>query len=662
MTAADRQRLQLPIASAREALVRMIRENRTVVTVGETGCGKSTQLPQYLLQDFSRIVVTQPRRVAAVSLAKRVSEEIGCALGKEVGYSIRFDDCTSKCTKIRYVTDGVLLRELVSDPLLTKYDVVVLDEAHERSLHTDVLFALIKRTLRNNPSIRVVVMSATLHAEAFSDYFFGAPIAYIEGRTFPVQIFYTSEPQEDFMDAIRIAVLQIHTEYPPGDILAFAPGQEEIESLHSLLLEKRVPDLRIFDLYAALPSEQQQRVFDPCPPGARKVILATNIAETSLTIPGIKYVVDCGLAKVKTYFPRSGLDTLVTSPVSKASARQRMGRAGRESAGICFRLFPEDAFFDLQEDSVPEILRTNLSGVVLQLKAIGIDDVLQLEFLSPPSRESLLKAMELLLVLGALDEKDGSLTAVGKQMAQFPLDPMASKALIAASTFGCLEDMLSLVSMMSVDNVFHDRHDRREAVAAARASLRDPSGDHLTLLNVWKEYSSRARRSLDEARDWCARTYISDKSLSRARDIRVQLRDLAQKNNLSFSTAIAAGHGSAVVLKALTAGYFLNSASWVKSSREFRTTVEQIDVAVHPSSTIFETVRRLTNPLSRRDKKVAEQMSEEVCLLFNEMVMTRKRYMRCVSRVDLQWLAEAAPRLFSVDPLPMGASRVNSQP
>jgi HrpA-like RNA helicase len=391
-------REQLPVNQHREAILDAVMKNRTTILVGETGSGKTTQIPQILFQSpkFKKngIVITQPRRVAAISLSKRVSDEMGRKLGTTVGYSIRFEDCTSAETKIKFVTDGMLLRELLSDPMLTKYGVIILDEAHERTLRTDVLFGAVKGILRKRNDLKVIVMSATLNAKAFSEYFDNAPIITIPGRQFPVTTYFAAKKQADYLDAALVSVFQIHNTRPAGDVLVFLTGQEEIENLEKLINEKAKGlsessmQILVCPIFASLPTSQQTKVFEPTPPNTRKIVLSTNIAETSITISGIRYVVDTGMVKVRGFNPKTGIETLTISPVSKASANQRSGRAGREAEGHCFRLYTEDLFKQLAEETEPEITRCNLSSVLLLLKSSGIDDVVGFDFMEKPSRNS----------------------------------------------------------------------------------------------------------------------------------------------------------------------------------------------------------------------------------------------------------------------------------
>ncbi|CAI8056710.1 ATP-dependent RNA helicase DHX33 [Geodia barretti] len=490
--AADLQkwRRSLPIFPARGKLLKEIKARPSCVVVGETGSGKTTQIPQYLLESgvgtSGVVAVTQPRRVAAVSVAKRVAEERGCQLGSEVGYAVRFDECYSSETRLKYMTDGMLLREAMSDPTLSRYSTVILDEAHERTVHTDLLFGVVKAAQgKRRGDLRVVVMSATLAAEEFSLYFNQAKVLYVQGRQFPVEVLYAAEPQQDYLHSAVVSILQLHCSMGPGDILVFLTGREEIESVQGVLREcqsmfpSNWQGIHVQPLYAALPSHHQQQVFKPAPQGCRKVILSTNIAETSVTIPGVRCVVDPGLVKARGYSPVVGLDILSVQPISQAQARQRAGRAGREAPGSCYRLYTEHTFSQLRENSEPEILRCTLTSVVLELLAMGMSDLLTFDFMTAPSEEGLVSALEQLCLLGAVEGREGKegvrLTALGGKMATFPLEPGLSRAILQSSERGCSEEVVCVAALLSVDSVFLTPPSLRDKMAAAHPQVPLPS-------------------------------------------------------------------------------------------------------------------------------------------------------------------------------------------
>ncbi|RWS25016.1 RNA helicase-like protein [Leptotrombidium deliense] len=611
------QRQSLPIYKLKVELVRAVDDNQILIVIGETGSGKTTQMTQYLAENgftsTGKIGCTQPRRVAAMSVAKRVAEEFGCRLGQEVGYTIRFEDCTSPETAIKYMTDGMLLRECLIDPDLKSYSVIMLDEAHERTIHTDVLFGLLKAAVKKRPNLKLIVTSATLDA----------PIFTIPGRSFPVEIFYSKEPETDYLDASLITVMQIHLREPPGDILLFLTGQEEIDSACEVLYERmkslgpEVPELIILPVYSALPSEMQTRIFEPAPPGSRKVVIATNIAETSLTIDGIYYVVDPGFVKQNVYNPKTGMDQLVVTPISQAQAKQRAGRAGRTGPGKTYRLYTERAYRDeMLTTPVPEIQRTNLAMTVLQLKAMGINDLLSFDFMDAPPLETLLMALEQLHSLSALDD-EGLLTRLGRRMAEFPLEPMLAKMLIMSVHLGCSDEILTIVSMLSVQNVFYRPKDKQAVADAKKAKFNQSEGDHLTLLAV---YNSWKNNKFSNA--WCYENFVQIRTLKRAQDVRKQLLGIMDRHKLDV---VSCGRNTARVQKAICSGFFRNAAK--KDPQEgYRTLVDGQVVYIHPSSALFH--------------------KQPEWVVYHELVLTTKEYMREVTAIDPKWLVEFAPSFF----------------
>ncbi|KAL7105566.1 hypothetical protein ACP275_07G052400 [Erythranthe tilingii] len=630
----ESERKTLPIYPYRDELLKAINEHQVLVIVGETGSGKTTQIPQYLHEagftERGTIGCTQPRRVAAMSVSARVSREMGVKLGHEVGYSIRFEDCTSEKTVIKYMTDGMLLREFLGEPDLASYSVVMVDEAHERTLSTDILFGLLKDIARFRPDLKLLISSATLDAEKFSDYFDCAPIFKIPGRRFPVEINYTTAPEADYLDAAVATILQIHVNQTPGDgdILVFLTGQEEIETVQEILkhrarvLGPKIAELVICPIYANLPTELQAKIFEPTPDGARKVVLATNIAETSLTIDGIKYVVDPGFSKMKSYNPRTGMESLLITPISKASAEQRAGRSGRTGPGKCFRLYTAHNYYnDMDDNTVPEIQRTNLANVVLTLKSLGIDDLLNFDFMDPPPSESLLKALELLYALSALN-KHGELTKLGRRMAEFPLDPMLSKMIVASDKYHCSDEIISVAAMLSVGNsIFYRPKDKQLHADNARMNFHTGNvGDHIALLKVytsWKEANFSSQ--------WCHENYIQIRSMKRARDIREQLEGLLERVEIELTANPS--NDLDPIKKSIAAGFFPNSARLQKHG-SYRTVKHPQTVHIHPSSGLAESLPRW--------------------VIYHELVLTTKGYMRQLTELKPEWLVELAPHYYQL--------------
>jgi ATP-dependent RNA helicase DHX8/PRP22 len=626
------QRKTLPIFKHKEQLISLIKQYKALVVIGETGSGKTTQITQYLVEAgfarLGRIACTQPRRMAAVSVCKRVCEEFGCRLGSKVGYSIRFEDRTSAETIIKYMTDGMLLREALLDRDLTAYSVIILDEAHERNIHTDVLFGLLKKTLEVRKDLHLIVTSATLESEKFSAYFNDCPIFTIPGRSFHVEVFFSSQPEADYLEAALDTVMQIHLTEPAGDVLVFLTGQEEIDTACQILNErmsvlgKAAPPLIVLPVYSAQPTEVQSRIFEAAPLGSRKCVVATNIAEASLTIDGIYYVVDPGFAKIKTFNAKLGMDSLIVSPISQASAKQRAGRAGRTGPGKCFRLYTENAFkYEMLPSSIPEIQRTNLANTVLNLKAMGISDLFSFDFMDRPPTQSLINAMSTLYALGALDD-EGLLTQLGKKMAEFPLEPQLSKMLLTAVDLECVDEAITVVAMLTANNVFYRPKEKQTLADQKKAKFHQPEGDHLTLLQVFEAWKAQKFSN-----PWCYDNFIQSRSMKRAQDIRAQLLEIIQKHGLSVKSC---GKNTAKVRKAICSGFFAHAAK--KDPKEgYRTLVDGHQVFIHPASALF----------NRAPEWV----------IYHEMVITTKEYMRDVCVIEPKWLVDVAPHFFKkVDP------------
>ncbi|KAL7279916.1 LOW QUALITY PROTEIN: hypothetical protein ACG7TL_006325 [Trametes sanguinea] len=646
----DETRKSLPIYQYRDQLLEAIKEHQVLIVVAETGSGKTTQLPQYLHEagytaNGMKVGCTQPRRVAAMSVAARVAEEMGTKVGYEVGYSIRFEDCTSDKTVLKYMTDGMLLREFLTEPDLAGYSALIIDEAHERTLSTDILFALVKDIARFRPELRLLISSATMDAEKFSEYFDDAPVFYVPGRRYPVDIHYTPQPEANYLHAAITTVFQIHTTQPKGDILVFLTGQDEIEAAQENLQEtaralgNKIKELIVCPIYANLPSEMQAKIFEPTPEGARKVVLATNIAETSITIDGVVFVIDPGFVKQNSYNPRTGMSSLVVVPCSRASANQRAGRAGRVGPGKAFRLYTKWAYAnELEENTVPEIQRTNLGMVVLLLKSLGINDLIGFEFMDPPPGETLMRALELLYALGALNDR-GELTKLGRRMAEFPVDPMLSKAIIASEQYHCTDEVLTIISMLQESgSLFYRPKDKKLHADQARQNFVRAGGDHFTLLNVWEQWAET-----NYSQQFCYEQFLQFKSLSRARDIRDQLAGLCERVEIVVESNPNT-NDITPIQKAITAGYFYNTAALQRSGDSYRTMKTNQTVYIHPSSSLFNH----TPPVK--------------AVLYYELVMTSKSYMRQIMEIKPQWLLEVAPHYFKPADLEQLASGDKKMP
>lgn len=622
-------RKSLPCWEARERFLRAVVSSQVVVLEGETGSGKTTQMPQFLVEaGFAKpgrgVVVTQPRRVAAMSVALRVSQEFDVELGEEVGYTIRFEDKSSEATVLTYMTDGMLLREAMCDPSLGEYAVVVLDEAHERTVSTDVLFGLVKQALevrrKDNP-LKVVVMSATLDAEKFQVYFDKAPLLKVPGRMYPVETFFTLRPEKDYMDAAIETCVLINAHEPLGDVLLFLTGEEEImQACQSIeaQCEKHETKVQVLPLFAALLPQEQRKIFHRTAQGMRKIVVSTNIAETSVTIDGVVYVVDPGFFKQKMYNPRTHVESLLVSPISKAAAMQRAGRAGRTQPGKCFRLYTMTAFQqELVEATHPEILRSNLASVILTMKSLGVDDIVHFDFMDPPAPEAMMRALETLLQLGAVDE-ECDLTKAGKDMTQFPLEPELSASVIAASELGCLEEMLGLVAMLSVPNPFARPRQSAKKADAAHREFASTVGDHMTMLNAFDAYEG-CGKDAKAKQNLCWESYLSERSFKQAENIKRQLRRIAERLGL-LVTPPKEKERATLVRKALLGGYSANVAHY--EGKAYITCQDKQLVQVHPGSVLKHTPE---------------------WVVYKEFVLTDNCFIRTVSALQPEWLIERCP-------------------
>ncbi|XP_005103973.1 probable ATP-dependent RNA helicase DHX35 [Aplysia californica] len=542
----EQQRQKLPVFQYRNHILYLAEKYQTVVIIGETGCGKSTQIPQYLLEagwgnEGHVIGVTQPRRVAAVTVATRIAEERGAILGDEVGYLIRFDNCCDEeRTKIKFMTDGMMIREIMKDPLLQKYSIILLDEAHERALNTDIILGLLRKIQKKRKDLKLIVASATLDAEEMRNFFNTnetddpekdtAAILTVEGREYPVDVHYALDPVPNYIKASVETVMKIHFNERPGDIIVFLTGMNEVDDVVSQLisearkLKKDSMKMRVLPMHGSLPAAEQMKVFERTSKYTRKIVVATNIAETSITIPGITYIVDTGFVKLKAYNPKSGIESLVIIPVSQASANQRAGRAGRVRAGKAYRLYTEEEFDKLPVSTAPEMQRSDLAPVILQLKALGIANVLRFHFMSPPPAQNMVRGLELLYALGAIDDAGNLTSPLGLQMVEFPLSPSFSKMLLSSGEFGCTEEALIVCAMTQIQNVFVTPSDRKMAAEKERRKFSVMEGDHLSLVNVYKSFIKYGQNSR-----WCHEHCLNYKGLNRAVEISNQLGRLLTK-------------------------------------------------------------------------------------------------------------------------------------
>lgn len=534
-----------------------------------------------------------------------------CKIGEEVGYSIRFEDVTSAATRVKFLTDGLLLREALVDPLLSRYSVIMVDEAHERSISSDILLGILKKIMKRRPELRIIISSATLQAEQFLQFFSGddkAPtedqstelggdigrIISLEGRMYPVDILFLDSPAEDYVERAIKTVFDIHSQEDEGDILIFLTGREEIEqavqtiSERAAMLHPKAKSLLPLPLFAGLTTEQQMYVFEPAPENTRKVIVATNIAEASVTIDGIVYIIDSGFVKIRAYNPKTGVETLTATPTSKASATQRAGRAGRTKPGKCFRLYTQQSYETLPEMGIPEIQRSNLAPVVMQLKALGIDNVVRFDFLSAPPSELMTRALELLYSLGAVDDYAKLTKPMGFRMAELGVEPMLAKVLLSAPNFQCLSEMLSIAAMLSLQgSVWVQHNGGKDEAESARRKFAVEEGDHMTYLNVYQAFITKGKKDSK----WCRDNLLNYKSLTRAVSIRAQLKRYLERFGLEVDTnpptSISADdHKPEQIRRCLTTGYFAHAAK-MQPDGSFKTVSGDLTLHAHPSSLMF---------------------------------------------------------------------------
>ncbi|EPY51743.1 ATP-dependent RNA helicase [Schizosaccharomyces cryophilus OY26] len=589
------QKKLLPIFKYREQLLYAIETFQVTLIHGHTGCGKTTQLPQYLYEtgwtkDGKIIGCTQPRRLVARSVAARVSEELTTEVGKTCGYKIQFEHNISDETRIEYMTDGTLLKEILTDPLLERYSVIIIDEVHERTINIDLLLGILKRILIKRRDLRVILASASANIQKLNDFFYEkdkieTKSISIEGKLFPVDVMYLENPTENYVNTAIETVLNINSSYPSGDILVFLTDRREIEECVKRIESSAVttpddlPMLVPLPLHSGLTLDEQLRVFEIYENRFRKVIFSTNIAEASVTIDGIVYVVDCGFCKQRIFNPYSRVSKLIRIPISKSNAVQRMGRAGRTNSGKCFRLFPKTIYDSLKDESDAEISHSDLLPAVFFLKAIGLRNIYQFPFYIPPPTVHIIAALEDLYFLGAIDDYSNLTDPTGLQMVELPLDARLSKALLSSASYDCTYAMLNIVSVMMAGDVFYRPSSNQYEATACHATFTTEEGDILTGLNVFESFLNR-RTDMK----WCKANFLNYNTLSHASEIRKHILPYLQRFHISPEKRIRDIDPSKMI-ECLLQGFFRNVAH-LQDDGSYRTILGSPVLVDHKSTLI----------------------------------------------------------------------------
>lgn len=659
---------ELPISARADEIVAAIRDNQVLVLAGETGSGKTTQIPKLCLVagcgERGRIACTQPRRVAANSVARRVAEELNVTFGREVGCKIRFADQTSGDTVIKFMTDGMLLAELQADPDLREYDTIIVDEAHERSLNIDFILGHLRRLRVRRPDLKIVITSATIDTEAFSKAFDGAPIIEVSGRVYPVEVIWSpleemkgEESEYTYLDAAAGAVGRILDESRAGDVLVFLPTERDIRELRDLLEGRKQSRLEVVPLFGRLTNAEQQRVFAPTQ--ARKIVLATNIAETSLTIPGIRFVVDTGLARISRYAPQSRTRRLPVEPVSQSSADQRKGRCGRVSDGVCVRLYAEQDYLDRPRFTQPEIQRSNLADVILRMKAFGLGDIEEFPFLNAPPAKGIRAGYALLHELGAIDDA-GVLTDLGRELAHLPVDPTVGRMILQARTEKALREVLIIAAALSIQDPRERPMDAQQKADAAHRRFTQPDSDFLTLLSIWEAYHDEFETmTLGKLRKFCTSHYLSFMRMREWRDVHGQLEDTLRDREGFTPSSVYDGlkkgqelklhlgtPAYATIHRAILAGLLGNVAT--RTDEGDYHAAHDRRVNVFPGSTLFERRERegKANPSGSRVPPAKLKVAK--WLMAAEIMETARLYARTCARVDPQWIIALGTHLLRV--------------
>jgi len=648
---------ELPITARKDEIVATIRANQVVVIAGETGSGKTTQLPKMCLEAGlgirAKIGCTQPRRVAALSISRRIAEELSVTWGREVGCKIRFDDRSNTDTYIKLMTDGILLAEAQGDPQLSDYDAIIIDEAHERSLNIDFLLGHLKGLLARRSDLKLIITSATIDTQMFSRHFNDAPIIEVSGRMYPVEVVYqsqdtASDEQGDlnYVDAAVQAAERIVYESSFGDVLIFMPGERDIRETSDLLEGRLGRDAEVIPLFGRLSSGDQQRVFSPS--AQRKIVIATNIAETSLTIPGIRYVIDAGLARISRYNPRTRTKRLPIEPVSQSSANQRKGRAGRVQDGICIRLYSEEDFTARPAFTQPEIQRANLAEVILRMKAFRLGDIETFPFVQPPTPAAIANGYALLQELGALDAQR-NLTPLGGDLARLPIDPTLGRMLLQSQQEHASRELLIIAAGLSIQDPRERPLDQKEAAAAAHKRFADPQSDFLALLNIWNAVHDEWEklRGQSQRRRFCRQHFLSYLRMREWQDLYAQLHDaLDDLGTLRINESNAAYDA---IHRSILSGLIGHVAR--REERNLYKAAGNRDVTMFPGSALYE---RGEKPMKGRDAKPQKnpppkpKSNQPPWIVAGEIVETSQLFARTVAGIDSQWIYQLAPHCCKV--------------
>ena len=654
----------LPVSARREEILAALRVHPVVIVAGETGSGKTTQLPKICLEaalpdERNRpprlIGCTQPRRVAALSVSRRVAEELGVTWGREVGCKIRFDDQTGRDTRIKFMTDGILLAEIQSDPLLRAYGTLILDEAHERSLNIDFLLGYLKELLRRRPpgDLRVLITSATIDTAAFSEAFGGAPVVEVSGRLFPVEIRYqpvgSASVEEEIEDETHVeaavrAAEEALIESDTGDVLVFMPTERDIRETLDFLENRLGRGTELVGLYGRMPAAEQTRVFAPGP--ARRVIVATNIAETSLTIPRVRYVIDTGLARMSRYNPRTRTKRLPVEAISQSSANQRAGRAGRVQDGICIRLYDQEDYEKRPRFTQPEIQRANLAEVILRMKAFRLGEIETFPFLNPPLPASISAGYDLLHELGALDDTH-TLTPLGRELARLPLDPTLGRMLLQAREEKALSEVLVIAAGLSVPDPRERPENAKEAAANAHRAFADTDSDFLSLLRIWQAMPANSSRNA--LRRFAKTNYLSQTRLREWRDIHGQLADAMRDRETrtpagGLITDFSDPVNYARVHRSILTG-LLGQIAQRKERNGYTATGNRL-VTVFPGSGLYaRQEKRRKGEQPPGTPGVAEKTNQPPWVVAGEIVQTSQLFARTLARIVPEWVAELGAHL-----------------